>query len=325
MLRRIALVIGLALAGSAHADEPRVLTSIKPLQLIASAVLDGIATPELLLPVGASPHSYALKPSERRALDQAQRVYWIGPEMELFLESLLSARDTDIELMHAAGVTLRPLSGDHDGHESEHADHDEAKHDEHAHDEHDHGAEHEAVHHDDHHVGTHDAHIWLSPDNAQAIARTMAADLATHFPQHSERLRANLTHFERQLEALDSQLQERFEPLSSKPYFVFHDGYGYFEDHYGLKPRGIFSLSHEVQPGARHVAELRNSLQKAGPSCVFSEPQFTPRLIESLTAGLPVHSAELDPLGSEASVDSQGYVEFMQTLGANLAGCLEAL
>ena len=153
----------------------------------------------------------------------------------------------------------------------------------------------------------------------------MTADLATHFPQHSERLRANLTHFERQLEALDSQLQERFEPLSAKPYFVFHDGYGYFEDHYGLKPRGIFSLSHEVQPGARHVAELRNSLQKAGPSCVFSEPQFTPRLIESLTAGLPVRSAELDPLGSDASVDAQGYVEFMQTLGANLAGCLEAL
>lgn len=314
MLRRIALVVGLTFSLGAHADEPRVLTSIKPLQLIAAAVLDGIATPNLLLPVGASPHSYALKPSERRALDQAQRVYWIGPEMELFLENLLSARDNDIELMHAAGITLRPLTGTHDDHESEHADHHQAKHDEHDQDEQGH-----------HHVGTHDAHIWLSPANAQAIARTMTADLATHFPQHSERLRANLTHFERQLEALDSQLQERFEPLSAKPYFVFHDGYGYFEDHYGLKPRGIFSLSHEVQPGARHVAELRNSLQKAGPSCVFSEPQFTPRLIESLTAGLPVRSAELDPLGSDASVDAQGYVEFMQTLGANLAGCLEAL
>ena len=144
MLRRIALVVGLTFSLGAHADEPRVLTSIKPLQLIAAAVLDGIATPNLLLPVGASPHSYALKPSERRALDQTQRVYWIGPEMELFLENLLSARDNDIELMHAAGITLRPLTGTHDDHESEHADHHQAKHDEHDQDEQGH-----------HHVGTH--------------------------------------------------------------------------------------------------------------------------------------------------------------------------
>ncbi|SDT16610.1 zinc transport system substrate-binding protein [Halopseudomonas xinjiangensis] len=318
MLRCFALVIGLTLAVAARADEPRVLTTIKPLQLIAAAALDGIAEPELLLPVGASPHSYALRPSERRALEQAQRVYWVGPELELFLEHLLKSRDTDVALMHAAGVTLRPLGS---GHADEHAEEDHG-HDEHEHQQHAHAEEHGHGHD---HGGTYDAHIWLSPTNAVAIARAMAADLASLFPEHSDRLGANITRFEEQVMQLDSRLQKRFEPLAGKPYFVFHDGYGYLEDHYGLRARGIFSLSHEVQPGARHVAQLRERLQEAGPSCVFSEPQFTPRLIESLTAGLPVRSAALDPLGGDAPVTAQGYVEFLTTLSDDLAGCLESL
>jgi len=323
MLRCFVLVIGLTLAVAARADEPRVLTTIKPLQLIAAAALDGIAEPSLLLPVGASPHSYALRPSERRALEQAQRVYWVGPELELFLEHLLQSRDTDVALMHAAGVTLRPLeSGQADGH-AEHAKGHHG-HDEHEH-EHEHHAHAEDHGHGHHHGGTYDAHIWLSPTNAVAMARAMAADLTNLFPEHSDRLAENVARFEEQVMQLDSSLQKRFEPLADKPHFVFHDGYGYLEDHYGLRARGIFSLSHEVQPGARHVAQLRERLQKAGASCVFSEPQFTPRLIESLTAGLPVRNAALDPLGGDAPVTAQGYVEFLNTLSDNLAGCLESL
>ncbi|UAW98481.1 zinc ABC transporter substrate-binding protein ZnuA [Halopseudomonas nanhaiensis] len=326
MLRCFAVVMGLTLAVAARADEPRVLTTIKPLQLIAAAVLDGVAEPQLLLPVGASPHSYALRPSERRALDEAQRTYWVGPELELFLEHLLESRDTDMALMHAKGIKLRPVdpeAADEHAHDSH--DHGQREHAEHGHDEH--KVEHHghADEHEHHHSGTHDAHIWLSPDNAIAIAHVMAADLASLFPAHGERLNDNAQRFESQVTELDARLQRRFEPLGDKPYFVFHDGYGYLEDHYGIRARGIFSLSHEVQPGAQHVAQLREQLQQAGSSCVFSEPQFTPRLIESLTAGLDVRTGELDPLGGSAPVSAQGYVEFVESLGGTLAECLEAL
>ena len=319
MLRCFALLLGLTLAVAARADEPRVLATIKPLQLIGAAVMDGIGEPQLLLPVGASPHSYALRPSERRALEQAQRIYWVGPELELFLEHLLESRDTDMPLMHAAGVTLRPLDGKQAEPDAEHPGHAEA---EHEHEHQDHAA---ADHHGHDHSGMYDAHIWLSPTNAIAMARAMAADLASLYPQHSERLGENLARFESQVTQADERLKKRFGPLTGKAYFVFHDGYGYLEDHYGLRARGIFSLSHEVQPGARHVAQLRQRLQQAGPSCVFSEPQFTPRLIQSLTANLDVRSAELDPLGGSAPVTPQGYVEFLETVGGTLAGCLESL
>jgi zinc transport system substrate-binding protein len=320
--RTLALLAGVGLALSAQAQTPQVLTTIKPLQLIAAAVLDGIEKPAVLLPPGASPHTYALRPSERRAVDQAARIYWVGPDMEMFLEQLLTQRQVAVSMMDAPDLTTRQMAQplnfqqqpDNHGHAHKH----------------DHGHERNAApghaHGDHHHApGSLDAHIWLSPDNAVAMARLMTEDLATLLPDHAERLQSNLALFEGRMQALDEELKARLTPLQGKPYFVFHDAYGYFEDHYGLGARGVFSLSHEVQPGARHVNMLRQQLRDAGPSCVFSEPQFTPRLVDSLTQGLPVRRAELDPLASEQAVSSTGYEEALRDLSNRLAGCLEGL
>ena len=153
----------------------------------------------------------------------------------------------------------------------------------------------------------------------------MSTDLASLYPQHADQLQANLATFEQRVSALDETLKARLAPLQDKAYFVFHDGYGYFEDHYGTRPQGIFSLSHEVQPGARHVNQLRQQLQAAGPSCVFTEPQFTPRLVNSLTQGLPVRVGTLDPLGAAAEIGPRGYEQMLGDIGNALAECLEAL
>ncbi|RHW20592.1 zinc ABC transporter substrate-binding protein ZnuA [Pseudomonas jilinensis] len=309
MLWRFLLILlcGMGLSLSALADTPRVLTTIKPLQLIAAAVLDGIDQPAVLLPTGASPHSYALRPSDRRALQQAERIYWVGPELELFLERLLKDQPrARAAIQQAPALTLRTLGPALNFQHAERA-HDHLGHDH------------------DHHEGMVDAHIWLAPANAQAIARWMAADLVRLYPGQQARLQANLAAFEQRLEILDQDLVQRLTPLQGKPYFVFHDAYGYFEDAYGLRAEGVFSLSHEVQPGARHVNLLRQRLSSVGPSCVFREPQFPPRLIDSLSEGLNVFSGELDPLGSEVAVTAQGYEVLLRELGDNLATCLERL
>ena len=247
MLLRSLLILlcGLGLCVPALAESAKVLTTIKPLQQIAAAVMDGVDTPAVLLPPGNSPHNYALRPSDRRALLDAERIYWVGPELELFLKDVLDRQGNAQALLHLPGMRVREQlqsinfqteEGDH-GHSHDHG-HD-----------HDHGAL--------------DSHIWLSPDNAQQIAGFMAEDLA--------------------------------------------------------------SLSHEVQPGARHINLLRQQLQKAGASCVFSEPQFTPRLIDSLTRDLPVEKGELDPLGGGTDVSARGYEQSLESLAEQLAGCLEKL
>ncbi|MCY1530495.1 High-affinity zinc uptake system protein ZnuA [compost metagenome] len=153
----------------------------------------------------------------------------------------------------------------------------------------------------------------------------MAVDLAAADPANAVRYQANLKAFEGRLDQLDAKLKARMAGVAGKPFFVFHEAFDYFEAAYGLRHAGVFSVASEVQPGARHVAAMRERLQKAGPSCVFSEPPARPRLAETLTEGLPVRLAELDALGTQAPVAADGYEKLLQNLGDGLAGCLEAL
>lgn len=316
------------LFGAANAQaEVRVLTSIKPLQLIAAAVQDGVGKPDVLLPPNASAHHYALRPSDVRRIRDAALFYWIGPDLETFLPPVLAGRDgATIAVQQVSGLTLRHFGDPHAHTEADdHAAHEHDDHDDHAmHDEHD-EAEHADEHDHDHRPGTLDAHLWLLPANALAIAERMSADLAAADPANAERYRANTAAFAQRVGAVDERLRQRFAEVKDTPFFVFHEAYDYFEAAYGLRHTGVFTAGGEAQPGARHVAEMRERLQQAGPSCVFSEPPARPRLAETLTRGLPAKMAELDVLGVGLPVDAQGYERLLDGLGNTLAGCLESL
>ncbi|MGN7741801.1 zinc ABC transporter substrate-binding protein [Pseudomonas sp. 22526] len=298
----VAFTASLFVISSAQA-EVRVLTSIKPLQLIAAAVQDGIAVPEVLLPPGASPHNYALRPSDVRKVQSVELLYWIGPDMESFLPRVLKGRTLpSLAIQDLPGLKLRHFAEDNHSHAEEA-------------DEHDH----------DHRPGSLDAHLWLSPVNARVIADRMAADLSAADPANAARYQSNAKAFDARLDALDARLKARLAPIAGKPYFVFHEAFDYFEEAYGLKHAGVFSVAAEVQPGAQHVATMRKRLQEVGKTCVFSEPPLRPRLAETLVAGLPVKLAELDALGGYTPATAQGYEQVLEKLGNDLAGCLESL
>ncbi|MHC8389432.1 zinc ABC transporter substrate-binding protein [Pseudomonas sp. MDT2-39-1] len=298
----VAFVASFLLIGSVQANV-KVLTSIKPLQLIAAAVQDGVAIPEVLLPPGASPHNYALRPSDVRKVQSVDLVYWIGPDMEGFLPRVLNGRTLpSVAIQDLPGLKLRRFAEDSHSHAEEA-------------DEHDH----------DHRPGSLDSHLWLSPVNARVIASKMAADLSVADPANAARYQSNLKAFDERLDALDLRLKARLAGIAGKPYFVFHEAFDYFEDAYGLKHTGVFSVAAEVQPGAQHVAAMRTRLQEVGKTCVFSEPPLRPRLAETLVAGLPVKLAELDALGGYTPATAQGYEQVLEKLGNDLAGCLESL
>jgi len=298
----VAFIATFLLIGPAQA-EVKVLTSIKPLQLIAAAVQDGVAIPEVLLPPGASPHNYALRPSDVRKVQSVDLLYWIGPDMEGFLPRVLNGRTLpSVAVQQLPGLKLRHFAEDNHSHAEEA-------------DEHDH----------DHRPGSLDAHLWLSPINARVIATKMATDLSAVDPANAARYQSNLKTFDERLDALDLRLKKRLAGIEGKPYFVFHEAFDYFEDAYGLKHAGVFSVAAEVQPGAQHVAAMRTRLQEVGKTCVFSEPPLRPRLAETLVAGLPVKLAELDALGGYTPATAQGYEQVLEKLGNDLAGCLESL
>ncbi|HHK3972553.1 TPA: zinc ABC transporter substrate-binding protein, partial [Pseudomonas aeruginosa] len=222
-LRPFALLsacFALFLLASPARAEVSVLTSIKPLQLVAAAIQDGVGQPDVLLPPGASPHQYALRPSDVRRLREVQLFYWVGPDLENFLPKVLAGRQ-------GASVAVQDLPGMHlrkfvNFEEEEHAGHDE----------HDH----------DHRPGMLDAHLWLLPANARTIAARMAEDLAQVDPANAGRYRANLKAFEERLGGLDGKLRERLGKLAGKPFFVFHEAFDYFEEAYGLRHTGVFAV-----------------------------------------------------------------------------------
>lgn len=323
---RFLLISCLSLWGISAQAQVQILTSIKPLQLIAAAIQEGQGEPQVLLPPGASPHYFVLRPSDAKRLDQADLFYWVGPDLENFLPKLLQKRSkSSIAVQDLAKLQLQYFAEAH-----QHDQHD-------AHDAHDaqnhHATQSKKATHSDtlvehdhaHAPGAVDVHLWLLPHNAQVIAERISADLSQHDPANAAHYAANLAAFSQRLALLDQQLQAQLAPLHDKSFFVFHEAFNYFEHAYGLKHAGVFAVSHELQPGAKHVSQMRTRLQQAGPSCVFSEPPMQPRLAHTLAAGLPVTLAELDALGSTVAVSAEGYEQLLKNLATQFSTCLSAL
>jgi len=345
-----AVSLALGLSGPAAANEALdVVVTIKPIHSIAAAVMDGAGTPKLLLKGASSPHSYALKPSDARNLSAADVVVRVDERLEAFLikpiESL-SSEARVVTLSEASGVKLLPVreggafeehahdhghgEGDTHGHGHSHDHGDKHAHkDDHGHS-HDHDHDHDKAkagehkHEHEHAHGAHDAHIWLSPTNAAAMANHLASVFAELRPDEAERFKANAESFKGRLQKLDADLKETLAPVKDKPFIVFHDAYQYFEDQYGLQAAGSITLSPEQQVGASRIKEIREKIQEASATCVFSEPQFEPKLVETVTEGTDASSGVLDPLGADLEAGPDQYFQLLTNLGDSLTKCLGA-
>nr|WP_027064034.1 zinc ABC transporter substrate-binding protein ZnuA [Lonsdalea quercina] len=323
-------------AGAAPIASADVVTSIRPLAFIAAAIADGVTPTEVLLPDGASPHDYALRPSDVQRLQSSELVIWVGPEMEAFLQKPLSQIPANRQItlstlpeIKAAMIKASHHHGesDHEGN-SEHTDHDDAAHAGEAHAGHDdepaHGAAAADEEHDDgHHHGEFNMHLWLSPEMAQASAIAIHDKLLELMPQNKDKLDANLTHFTEKLAHTDKNIVNMLAPVRNKGYFVFHDAYGYFEQHYGLSPLGYFTINPAISPGAQRLHQIRTQLVEHKAECVFAEPQFRPAVISAVAKGTQVRMGVLDPLGSDIALDKDSYARFLLQLSNQYLSCLE--
>lgn len=313
-LRRTALaaLTLLGLAAPAAAEAPRVVASIPPIGSLAAAVMRGVGEPKVLLPSGASPHAYSLRPSDARMLASADLILWVGEALEAFLEEPLTSLakpGAAVELMETEGLILQHTrtggiwapddDGDGDtGHDATNAHH--------------------------HHHGSVDPHLWLDPRNAKVIVTRIAGELARRDPGHADAYRANAAAAEADLDALDKELAAELGAVGDQPYVVFHDAYQYLEQRYGLSPIGSVTIGPERAPGARRVATLRDDIMSRGATCAFREPQFAPRMLESLAADTKVHVGVLDPLGAGIPAGPDGYDRLMRALASSLTDCLAA-
>lgn len=307
LLRRLIISLALfVLAVPARAEPPRVLASINPLYSLAANVMDGAGQPTLLLRANASPHTYALRPSDARAIEQAQVIFWIGPGYESFMARAVGSLPRQarvVQMSKLAEIRLLPVR--EGGVWESEADHDHS---------HDHGKGQSG--------SEQDMHLWLDPDNAKAIARAMAATLAEADPANADRYSTNAAQLVTRLDALDSEMRTRLTPVAHRPYVVFHDAYHYLERRYELTPAGSITVTPDRVPGPRRLSDLRRAIVERKAACVFSEPQFTSSLVTTVASGTKARGGTLDPLGS-ATVDAKdGYFAMMRGLAGGLVTCL---
>jgi len=334
----------LALAGLAAprpvlaAEAPNVVASILPVHSLVAGVMEGVGTPHLIVPGGRSPHSFSMRPSDAEALQEADAVVWVGPGLETFLEPALETLADDarhVMLGQADGLVTLPVREDeafekhvHDhGHDhgDEHAHEDDHGHDhgdEHAHED-DHGHDHSDEHaHADADAHDRDWHLWLDPHNGGVMVRAIAKALAQVDPDHAETYRANAESLAARLDIMTDDIAARLDPVRDRPFIVFHDAYQYFENRFGVGAAGAIMVQPETPPGAARVTDIRERITQAGAVCVFTEPQFEPRLARVIIEGTEARLGTLDPLGAGLEPGPGLYPTLIRSLADDMLACL---
>ena len=312
--------------------ETKVIASIKPLHSLVSYVMDGVGTPGILVDGSSSPHTFQLKPSHATMLQEADIVFWIGEDLESFLETPLesiAANSRHITLMESDEIELlkfreKNIFGGHDDHDDHGDEHDEHA-DEHGdeHDEHDehadeHGDEHDD-HHDGHAHGEHDIHFWLDPEIAKTIVKIVTRELSEIDPSNASTYESNSTKAINEIDQLISDTKSKIN--SDASYVVFHDAYQYFEKRFGVEVVGALTVNPEVLPGAKQLSEIREVIEHENINCLFSEPQFNPSIAETIAQDTGVKAAVIDPLGAELNPGKDLYFDLIGNIASSFESC----
>ena len=298
----------------------KVVTSIKPLHSLASYLMDGIGKPGLIVDGYASPHSFSMKPSHAKMLQNADIVFWVGEGMENFLKKPLSSiakKAKKIELIEVKGLNILKFrernifdEHNHDDHTKKEDDHDDHDHDDHAKKKDD---------HDGHAHGDYDSHIWLDPMNAKVILNKMAEHLIENDTENTSKYKNNLKKALKEIDTLTIQVMTELNKSVSS--IVFHDAYQYFEQRFNVNILGAFTVNPDVMPGAEQLAEIREIIEHDKVACVFSEPQFNPNIINAVAKDMKIKTGVLDPLGATLDPGKNLYFDLIKNMSLSFKDC----
>ena len=314
-------------SGVLKADVPNVVADIAPVHSLVSMVMKGVGEPKLLIPQNASPHHYAMRPSEAKALQEANLVVYLGHDMSPWLEPLfetVAASADPLDLSEVDGVLQLsyregPVFGEQEGHD-DHDDHEGHDHEKEGHDDHD---DHEG--HDDHAHHDHDGndpHMWLDPANALVWLDAIASELGHIDPENAARYRANAKTAKEEISHETHHIEDHLKSVQGKGFLVFHDAYQYFENRFGIFATGSISLGDASKPSPKRLQQLKHHFEEEGIHCVLSEPQYSSKLINSVFGGFKPHIGVVDPIGVDLELGSGLYLELLENIAVGIAQCV---
>ncbi|MYL26952.1 MULTISPECIES: metal ABC transporter substrate-binding protein [Halomonadaceae] len=292
MIRRRLLCLLLLLLGftssPAWAERPLIVTSTHPLALIVKEVAGEQADVRALVPADVSPHHYSMRPSERRSLAEADRIYWLGAGLEPYLQGTMSDSTLVGKTRTLVGAPQNPPENDDHGH---------------------------------HHATGEDPHVWLSPERALAMARRARGTLGALDGVDDQAIERNYQGFEQRLVETTERIRAQLEPLQVITLFTYHDAFHYFADHFGLTIAGTLTNNPERSPSARHIAGLQQSLEAARFPCIMTETQLGGDWWRGLDVPQPLAVSRWDPVGGDIPISVGGYTAFLESLADAVSRC----
>jgi len=274
------------LINPALAKSPNVVASIKPIHSLVSMVMEGIGSPYLLVANNSSPHDYVLRPSDASALEKADLVFWIGPQLEASLTrplKTLAARAKIISFANVDTMIRLPLRG----------------------------------------TNGINMHFWLDPKNAISMVEKIAGQLSLIDPDNGGRYRQNALKAIKKLRNLTHEITAILQPVSGQEFITFHNAYRYFEQSFSMPAVTSITINPQTAPGVRRVEQIQRLIASRNVRCIFSEPQFSPRLIKAISEGSGIKIGVLDPLGARLTPGPRLYFQLLNNIALSMRDCLQ--
>ncbi len=258
-------------------EKIKVVATFLPIYVFTANVAGDAAEVDVLLPSDVGPHNYSFKPSDVLKVANARVVVKNGVELESWMDDVIeSAGSPDLEVIDTGkGIDLL-------GDENHMVEESEEEHTEEGSLEH----------------GEFNPHIWLDPLRAVAQVENIRDGLIAADPGNEEIYRLNAEEYIAKLRALNEEIKEITSNLENKKFISFHSSFLYFAERYGLEQAGIIEPFPGKEPGPKYIRDLIDLIERENISALFSEPQFSPQIVETLSKDLDLPVFILDPLAT---------------------------
>lgn len=294
MVTRLNLMLTVLLFWSQITLANQIVASNRPLHSLVSGILEGITSPELLLPSSQSLHAQQMKPSQVLVARDATRVFWLGPEVEPDLIPFAESHWRDLST--APDLIWRP-----------------------ARDWGERAATTEGAL-----EGARDPHLWLDPKNGQALVRALTAEALALFPNQRARIEGNAQRYLERLDLLERSIRSQLEITTPRGYAVSHDAFQYFEARYDLSAQAILSRDPHAGTSAFRVRVMAAAIANAQVGCLFTEPAASSRVLQRLATEYEIPVIQLDPLGSSLTTGPDLYPALLSLIADGFLDCFQS-
>lgn len=249
-----------------------------------------------IVPPGASPHTFELKPGVLKKISSVKIFFMIGAGLEYWNEKFVKSHDGKlIKIALSDGVDLI---------------HEKERH---------HGEKAGKPHSEDTFANP---HIWLDVEIAKSMVKKIAAALVIADKEHADYYGERSNKYLSELDRLDREIYAGAVKFKIKKYVAFHPAWDYFARRYGLESAGVIESVPGKSPTPLDIKNIVGNIKKHGVKAVFAEPQFNPKVAEVIAKEAGVKVMMLDPMGGPGIKDRGNYIDLMKY---NLAVLQEAM